>query len=227
MGRLRDRWADRGPVDEPVAELDRLGAHLHDKEDLLAFAVEAVVEAEEAEKALAGFAEELFSGVLAPDVHDRRRAETTHLLMTTRRNRDDLQAVVEAGRRACEKQHALCCEQQRDACDAERDVIERDLADAMQRVRGLEALAQLVEERRYSFTYSEPGWLKLKARYDRRTAERLEERRTQPPPLPPETVEEQQSRIVDDVLAVRTIDPDSGLEVAAYSRLGDAATRIG
>jgi hypothetical protein len=221
MKGLRDRWNDRGPVDDPVAELDRLAARLRDVEEQLRFAESQVVAAEEAERGLQDDAEDLFSNVLAPDKFDRKRAEVTHSLTTARRQRDDLKDIVAAGRRACEAQHRAICEQQEAACDEQQRILDRDLAQAVDRVRALEALDALLAERRRSFGHGESQWLALKARYDERTQATLESRRREAELRPPpETVEQSRARQVDDLLAVRTVDND-GREVPAYVRLND------
>jgi hypothetical protein len=215
---LRDRWADRGPVDDPVKELDRLAARLRDVEEQLAFAESQVAAAEKEERGLESLAEDLFSGALAPDEHDRRRAEVTHALTTARRHRDDLKGVVAAGRRACEAQHESIARAQVAACDEQKDLLDRDLAAAIDRVRSLEALEVLLAERRHSYSHGEHQWLALKGRYDARTAEVIESRKREAKlRLPPETREESRERQIADLLNVRTLDPD-GNERPAYAR---------
>jgi hypothetical protein len=228
--KLRDnRRADRGRLDDPVAELDRLAARLRDVDGQLAPADEQVKAAEEAERGLEGLAEELFAGTITPAEHDRRRAEVTHNLTTARRARDDLKATAAAGRRACEAEHASIVAAQVAAVDEQQDLLDRDLAAAIDRVRSLEALELLVAERRRSLGHGEPAWLALEARYDARTAARIAERKREAgSQLPPETPEQSRARQVDALLGARSLDYDGNV-VPAYSRLPSdgSAVRIG
>jgi hypothetical protein len=229
MGKLRDRWNDRGePAATDMLELDRLAGRLDDWREMHRMGCKAVEAAERDEAEGEAITADEFKGAVAFDEAERQRAKLTAAAVAARRERDRLAKLVQVGEDLCNRQAEEIAESHVATADRERVRVQAELDEAHQLVAAKQAALALIEETRA--WWRDLGLTKLRAKFSpsAQSALRLREMRDMQG-RPIETHEEQYARSVEETLAVRTRDDDSGEIVPAYSKLPSdgSAVRIG
>jgi hypothetical protein len=228
---LRDKWNDRGEIlDDPLKELERRVGRLEYWRDRFKIASEHADACERDERLNESVTMDEFHGVKAFDTAERERAEKTARSVAARKARDRCAEMVKTGERSCEEQVMSICSTHTAAAEEEREHLRAEVEAAHARIAALGHALVLTEERIESYTYFGTERLKLQALYSASAANHLENRelvREVERDFGPETLEQQASRIVDETLAVQTVDPDTGAIVPAYVKLSDGAVRIG
>jgi hypothetical protein len=232
MGKLRDKWADRGePHADATAELRRLAGRLDYRRDQLQVTkMHAKSCAEEEAQLDQALTEQEFGGSKAPDVAAAKRREVVERSRAAHAILVEAEKFVEVGERLCEEKVTEIAQQHIDAAYAERQRVEAEIAGLHERAASLNVALDLCDEMAESWGYAGSRWWRLRALFSpsaQRHLENTQSRRRAEREFPPEGADEQAQRIVDDVLAVRSLDYD-GNEVPAYTRLSDSgAVRLG
>jgi hypothetical protein len=229
------------PRADPREELARLLPNLRNKAELLAWQATMLVTDAELERQLDELAPGLFDGSIAPDTHDRERAAKTQFALDSRRVRDDLAKQVQVGEARClelvDEIHERREQEHRQRVAAEQQKFE--LARVAQ-LAAQQALARLDEEKfaadrqhidvRASIRSRERrDWEQEDRALIRKWREGVRHEAAGVDPLPERLRERAERELrhlqehepagaVERALAVRTVDPDTGLAVPAYSR---------
>jgi chromosome segregation ATPase len=221
--KLRDRWSDRGRIDDDaVAELKRLAGRLEDRRAQLSIAEGHVETCELAEAELEQLLAAEFSGDTAPDTAAATRREVVGRAVAAREIRDEALELVRVGVELCEQKVDEIGEQRIAAAREERGRVETEIRVAEERIEALNGALRFIAEKIESWSSGGEDWARLRRLFDPRAyayfTQHMDKQRA---PRPSETADETARRHAAetaDVLNVQTRDPDGNV-IPAYSRL--------